>query len=217
MSGAACHSYAGSLAVEAWQICISGFLQSEANPTGIRQLWGRLRAKVEGPACRVELRSWCQNWSDLAELIWSFRPDPDSPSGAYRPTINIFGYSWGGYSATLLARELDRRGMSVDCIVLADAVYRHWYKLGQWRAFAPWSTIEVPRNVQRVEVFRQANPRFRFGRAGGSFQPAGHRVIAKSKLTRIVEHPLLSCEHNYADDDADFRWLCLKVAGASVD
>lgn len=206
-----CRPGAGSLAVDAWQICISGFLQSEANPTGIRQLWGKLRANVEGPTCRVELRSWCQNWSDLAELIWSFRPE------AFRPTINIFGYSWGGYSATLLARELQRRGLSVDRIILADAVYRHSYYLGQWRAFAPWSTIRVPENVHAVDVFRQENPRFRFRRPGGWFQPAGHRVLGESTQTRIHEHPLLSCEHSYADDDPEFRWLCLKVAGASVD
>lgn len=198
------------LCISKWHICISGFLQSEGDPTGIVDLWLRMQGAYSTSTTRVELRSWCTNWSDMAELIWRTRPKDGAP------IVCIYGYSWGGFSATLLASELKRRGIGVRVMVLCDAVYRHWYWLGQWRAFMPWSRIEVPSNVRHVFWFRQNNPRIKWGRSGGTFQPAGHEVVAADIRTTHIHKPEeISSEHAYADDWAAFHNRCFDAARAS--
>ena len=183
--------------INRWHIVISGFMQTEGKPTGMVKLW-RIMRLFTHPSVGVEIRSWCSNWSDMAELIWRCQPD----SGAV--DVRIYAYSWGGFSAMLLAKELGERGIDVSAMVLSDPVYRHWYRLGWWRAFVPWRRIVVPPNVRRVWWFRQ---RENFPRA--------HGLVAKSKERTLIYEPvLLERFHEYMDDAAAFHEQALIVGHA---
>lgn len=185
--------------IDSWHIVISGFLQHEGKSHGMVSLWRSLRSHAS-PTCCVELRSWNDDWRALAELIYRCR----SHRPKSRPHVKIYGYSWGGYSATLLARELARREIVVDAMVLSDAVYRHWYRLGWWRAFSPWSYIEIPNNVREVTWFVQAKD-----------WPRGHELIAEDEKRTLIAGPKLAPSHVghcEMDDLTAFHDACRRVA-----
>lgn len=201
-------------AIHTWHVVISGFLQTEGRLSGMVELWNNLRHKFVTPHTGVELRSWCSNWSDVAEMIWRTR-GRDVPTNE-SPIIKIFAYSWGGYSAMLLARELQKRGLDVEAMVLSDAVYRHRYTLGQWRAIVPWSKIVVPSNVKEVWWMRQQNPRVSMPdpiwQPWTAFMPAGHDVVPEDPNTIMHGPTLLRCSHVYADDATVFMSTAMAVA-----
>lgn len=179
-----------------WHIVLSGFLQRAGDVNGCVKIFLELHHLIQSPTARVELRPWRCDVSDLAEMISKLQPS-DAP-----PRVCIYGYSWGGQTAADLARELLRRGLFVDQMVLCDAVYRHSYTLGQWRAFAPWSRIRISRNVRYVTWFRQDR-----------CHPKGHRVIADNPvLTKVKNVQVLQYDHMWMDDSAEFRHACLEAA-----
>ena len=176
-----------------WVIVIAGYLQSEGTPNGMIALWRDLHARQAGPSTRVEFRAWDDRPGPLAELIWRLRPRDGVPE------VLIAAYSWGGASAQNLARELGRRGLSVDHMLLSDAVYRHAYWLGNWRALVPWSVIEIPANVERVTWFRQYSDR-----------PQGHDLrAADPSATRIDEAQTFAVSHTYMDDLPAFHYQAI--------
>lgn len=182
-------------AIKEWHIVLSGFLQRAGDVNGMVLIWQDLRRVVPSHAV-LQLHSWNCNLPDLAELISRLAPDDAAPR------INVYGYSWGGQSAVLLARQLRRRGVSVNHLVLSDAVYRHWYPLGWWRAFAPWRSIRVPDNVRRVTHFRQRES-----------WPRGHRLVADNPvLTELEPVQFLTAEHCWMDDRPEFRQACIAAA-----
>jgi pimeloyl-ACP methyl ester carboxylesterase len=194
-----------------WHIVISGFLQTEGTVSGCVSLWRKLQ-RLSDDNTSVILHSWKDNFSDLAELIWRF-----SPADEHKLCIKVYAYSWGGYSAILLARALQKRGLNVRALVLSDAVYRHWYLLGQWRAMVPGSRIIVPDNVREVFWFRQREPRIQFGNGWRNVLcPAGHRVVAKNKsATKVHEPVILKVSHSYMDEAKQFQQEAVRVASAA--
>lgn len=186
--------------VSEWHICLSGFMQRAGDVNGVVLIWDELRS-IAPYAAEVQMHGWDANLADIAELI-----DRLAPSDA-KPLVNIYGYSWGGYSAVLLARELQRRGVNVQRMVLCDAVYRHWYRLGWWRAFAPWARIVVPDNVLRVTHFRQRKSR-----------PFGHVVKAANPgKTKMDPVALLPFDHMFMCRAPQFRAACIDAAKGIVD
>lgn len=186
--------------IRAWHVCVAGFLQTEGEPTGIVRLWRRLHQQHSDPRTRVELRSWADRTDTLAELIWRLRPDN------HPPLIRLYGYSWGGAACVRLARDLQKRGLPVASMVLSDAVYRHPYWAGNWRAFVPLSRLVVPANVREVFWFRQQNN-----------WPSGHTLVAAYPQTVIhPAHVIGWFGHQYMDDLDEFHRLAEHVArGAS--
>lgn len=185
-------------AVYYWHVVISGFLQREGQPTGMFRLWLDLKDGVgnNGGKTVVELRSWDDNWSDLAEKIWRARP------GNVAPKIKIYAYSWGGASAMILARELRERGIGVDWIVLSDPVYRSRWWSGLWRSMVGNPRIRVPSNVQHVGRFYQRQN-----------WPRGHRLLIESPmLTKVGVSGELELNHQYMDDAETFHCECQRVA-----
>lgn len=177
--------------ITTWHICISGFLQREGRPNGIVALWNDLHFLHSGENTRVELRSWSEDWSNIAEFIWRLRSEGESPK------INIYGYSWGGFSAMVFAKQLAKRSLAVENIVLSDAVYRHDYIFGQWRAFVPWMKIKIPANVRHVSWFRQ-----------WSNLPRGHSAVAEDPSKTNVKAPFevrSGVTHQYMDDYPPFH------------
>ncbi len=184
--------------IHKWLICISGFLQDEGKPTGMVRLFTALHAAHASPGTRLELRCYNDDWNALAEFIWRLRP-----TGA-PPVIRIFAYSWGGTGALNLARELDRRGLKVDHIVLSDAVYRSDWLINRWLAMTPLPVLEVPLNVRQVTLYRQNRN-----------LPAGHDVVPLNRMTTIHRQsaPFEKVDHEYMDDLNKFHRTAMEVAG----
>ena len=182
--------------IEKWLICISGFMQTEGTPNGVVKLWRRLR-KYTKPDCCVELRSWNDNWSNLAELIWRTKENGTIPD------VRIFAYSWGGQSAMTLARQLARRGLNVRFMVLCDPVYRPWCWIGRWRSMLPFNRIWVPGNVYEVHWLRQKYD-----------WPRGHDLKADDPASTIVFEPCvsMSVSHAYMDDWDYWHDECDRIA-----
>lgn len=181
--------------VKEWHIVLSGFRQRQGDVNGMVLIWQDLKRAIPNHAV-LQLHSWNCNVPDLAELIARLAPDDA------QPRVNIYGYSWGGQSAVHLAHQLRRRGVGVAHMVLSDAVYRHWYPLGWWRAFVPWRSLRVPENVQRVTHFRQRE----------SF-PMGHTVVADNPgRTKLDPVQWLKTDHCWMDDAPQFRRACLAAA-----
>lgn len=179
-----------------WHVVISGFLQDEGQPTGMVELWRRLR-KLTGAETCVELRNWNDNWRQFAELIWRMRPYHG------KPDVRVYAYSWGaGWGAMQLARQLKRRGINVRVMVLSDPVYRSPWLLLRWLSLGSLAFIVVPDNVQEVLWFRQKVNR-----------PKGHRLVAEDPdRTRIAESKWAEVAHQYMDDLDEFHATCAEVA-----
>lgn len=184
--------------VDSFHIVISGFLQYEGKPNGMIRLWRELHEAHANPNTLVLLRTWNDNMKNLAEFIWRL--------GSEYPSVKIYGYSWGGAASVKLAKCLNRRGMVVSHMVLSDAVYRHTYWLGNWRALVPWSEIKIPSNVKVVDWFRQKDkwPKL-----------SGHKVVAKEPTQTIVnEGKMGNCSHTYMDELYAFHKKALSVSNA---
>lgn len=190
--------------INRWHFVLSGFTQSEARLTGCMKLWRKIHHHC--PNTRAELRKWSDDFAAVAEWIHLCR-------NGQTPDVVISGYSFGGFSGTILAKELRNRGLGVRALVLCDPVYRHWYRAGWWRSLMPWSTIEIPDNVQNVYLLRQDNDRFSTGRSGGWIQPAGHDIVLEDDKKTVL-HPeiVLASQHAYMDDAPEFHEISLKVS-----
>lgn len=183
--------------IENWLVCISGFTQTVAQPTGLHSLWLSLGRQHRGPETAVELFAWRSDFAEVAEGIKLARGGSD-------PTIVVVGYSWGaGRGFVQLANELRRRDILVAAAVLCDPVYySRWNPLG---AIVGELTIDVPDNVREVFWLRQNTDRFPL--------PHGHRPVAvDDRLTKI--HPgglLRGVCHNSMDESPQFQRLAEKV------
>ena len=181
-------------------ICISGFTQTYARPTGIEKLWMKLR-QFENPECRVSMLVWDSNWEAFAEHC--FR----TANGSRKDFRTLVcAYSWGvGYGFLSLAEEFKKRGLDIPYAVLCDGVYHSgWFP---WRAVvSPFWTpkLEIPSNVGEVWWLRQFQNK-----------PAGHPVVAKDPAaTKIHDADLLSVHHAWCDESDLFHDRSLKAAEA---
>ncbi|KKM24471.1 hypothetical protein LCGC14_1604750 [marine sediment metagenome] len=122
-----------------FHIVISGFLQNEGKPNGMIRLWSDLYKEHACHDTLVMMKTWNDNMDSLAEFIWRMAEE--------NAIIKVYGYSWGGAAAIKLAKSLGKRGLKISAMVLSDAVYRHSYWLGNWRAFVRCFKITIPTNV----------------------------------------------------------------------
>ena len=176
-----------ALPIYKWIYVIPGFLQDRGGDTGMVSLWKSLHMMYSDYSTRVELAHWNSDWRAHAECINRMSDDQHAK-------IIIAGYSWGGYSSTLLAQELSKHGRKVQQMVLCDAVYRHRYWLGNWRAMCPWSKIKIPANVDEVTWFRQKEN-----------YPRGHKLKPESDMTKINSPQELKYKHQRCDDSYLFH------------
>jgi pimeloyl-ACP methyl ester carboxylesterase len=197
-----------------WHFVISGFTQREGESNGWGQLWRKLNY-LSNDGCCVEFKTWRQRWSDVADLVEQWRPQNRDP------VVKIYGYSFGGMSAVILASELKRRGIGVRHLLLADAVYRCWTVLGWWRSMVPFSRIVVPENVEQVDWFRQKHSRFALFRDGAPAldrfaMPAGNDVVAENpRFTKIAEAKRLDCEHTFVCRAPEVHRAAIDIAERS--
>lgn len=184
-------------------ICISGFRQNEGEMHGIFRLSQDLIDK--GFSCnghsRVLLYEWNDNWVNAANHIWAIQKLRRNPVH-----VNIYAYSWGaGYGARTLAKQLQGRGVRINCMVLCDPVYRSRWLTARWYAMIPSSwwvapRIKMPDNVEEIYWFRQTYS-----------LPQGHRVVASEDT--IMHLPVtLPFFHVHMDDAPEFHAKCLEEA-----
>ena len=181
--------------VERWIVCVTGFCQPESRATGVEILQDRLHRLCGNPFTRVLLRAWDDSPWHCAERIWTRRPPVDPPR------VVLIGYSWGGYTANEIAKQLHRRGLAVDALLLCDAVWRSRTIFGRPLSMLDCWTIRVPANVRRCFVWRQTANR-----------PRGARVVVTDPITEITESVLPHLAHQYMDDLPEFHKIASLVA-----
>ena len=182
-----------------WHIFISGFQQDESTMHGVQSLWLKMRRKLVGPNTFVCLRSWDNEWDKLAQKILL--------ASGTTATVTICGYSWGGASSVLFARELQARGIAVDEMVLCDPVYRSKVKyLGWFRSMMNYVAapkITIPANVRRVRWMRQKIDK-----------PMGHDLVAEdTALTVIDDAVICQVDHHLMDEQPWFARLVNQAFG----
>ncbi len=167
-------------AIDRWVICFSGFLQG-GRVSGIEKIEDAIHRQCHGDTTRVLLKSWKDSPADLASRIWN-----RCPEGGH-PAIVLIGYSYGGYTAVLLARELNERGFEVETMLLIDPVFRFLGRFPSLFSLADWWTIEVPSNVRNLFDWSQKINK-----------PSGHKIVESIKTTR--NHETLMVKHQHIDD-----------------
>ena len=190
------------LGLSAWHIVICGFTQGIGRRTGSHTLWMALNQSLSDAKTAVLLYPWHSRWSDVAEMV-AVSSDTAGP-----PKICVYAYSWGaGYGFVQLAKQLRRRGLSIDQAVLCDPVYKSplwslaWLSLvHQWLGLA----IHVPANVRHVQHFFQRRN-----------VPRGAALVARSPLTHIDEGAELDRNHGWMSEAAEYQSLCKRVARES--
>ena len=136
--------------VKRWIVCTTGFLQHEGDATGTEILQDAIHRLCSCADTRVLLKSWRDNPQDLARRIHHHTPD-DS-----RPTVILVGYSYGGYTSVLIARELRKYGIDVEWLILCDPVWRPRFLINYWLSMLDVFSIRVPNNVHNLFITRQS-------------------------------------------------------------
>lgn len=183
--------------IKNWHILISGFLQSEAERTGLEDLWLEMGA-LRAADTVVALKPWRADWRGLAKHMERVSDKADV-------IIQVYAYSWGaGYGFPSLARELARRGLKIRHAVLSDPVWKPRLWVLSWLALTRWGVIRVPGNVGGVNVFVQRRNR-----------PWGRRVVIENGTgpKRVATMKTLhGYVHGTMDEAAEFHARAMEVA-----
>ena len=184
-----------------WHYVIPGFLQNRGTYDGSLDLWRKMCAAHYGPGEQVELCPWNTRWEAEAEFVYRFR----GATPGY-PIVTIAAYSWGaGWGAMRFARELGKRGIAVQSMVLSDPVYRHPLYSMRWLTLFRFPVISVPANVRSVRWFRQRDE-----------WPWGHELLAESQATQIHTPVVVTeCGHLSIDEYEPFHAAALDEADMS--
>lgn len=184
--------------VDLWVVCIAGW-REEGKPSGIENIQDAIHRKCHCDTTRVLLKSWRDNMPDLASRMWHRSKYRFSRSPADQPRIVIIGYSYGGWTACILANELKKRKWKVENLLLIDPVWRpiSWLPSpsslwGNW-------TIDVPNNVNAVNEWHQKINK-----------PSGHKVITSSRTLHYEQTLML--KHGQIDDDPQIFNKALAVS-----
>lgn len=188
-----------SLPVTNWVVCISGYMQTEGLRSGIHKIQHAIHQQCSGPQTRVLLKAWRDCMTELANRITMWKP-----SGA-QPRVTIIGYSYGGYTATLLADELDHRGVDTENLLLIDPVWRPRARWASPLSLNRSCTIDVPRSVKNLWYWRQIARR--------CTEPQGHAInVYKTTVWHNRDAKPLRYDHKSIDDAHEIKQQALAVA-----
>ena len=182
-----------------WHVVISGFTQTESRWHGMVKLWREMHARSTAAEDVVSLRTWNSNWRALAEHIFLVQQEQGT-----RIKVACYGYSWGCSGLVKLARELNKRGIPVESMVLSDPIYLSPLLPFRWLAMTNWRPVVIPANVRMVRWFFQRQN-----------LPQSPGIIASDKnRTMIFEPTELDRQHEYCDDSNQFHDACHAAAEA---
>lgn len=178
---------------------IGGFGQDEEFDNGCTELCEKLRSNLDAYSqlsVRVRFNEWDSRWRRVARRAHLLRLRYPKPE---RFGIVAFCYSWGcGNGLVQYAKALQRFGLRIDCAVLCDPIYRHWYPLGDWRAMIGGYSITLPPNVLSYYGFFQ-----RVSRPMG-VKPHGPATC--------LGWDQIGYEHIECDDSPEWHDKCVSVA-----
>ena len=168
--------------VERWIVCYTGRHQ-EGRYSGIENIQAALHQQCLCKTSIVMLKSWRDSVEDLASRMWYRRPDVG------QPRVCVLGFSYGGYTATLLADEIyERFDWEVEVMILIDPVARLLDRWPTSLSYLPWWSINLSDHVNTCWHWYQKTERLR-----------GHRV--KHVKGKTVMHPReLQLSHSEIDD-----------------
>lgn len=182
-----------------WHVVASGFTQTERTWHGMVRLWRDLHARLATAEDVVSLRTWNSDWAALAEHIFLVQQNQGE-----RIKVACYAYSWGCSGVMRLARELNKRGIPVESMVLSDPIYRSRWMTFAWLAMVSWKRVVVPDNVRMVRWFYQRQN-----------LPKSQGIVAQdTKRTMIFEGTELNRTHEYMDDSGQFHQTCHAAAEA---
>jgi len=186
-------------AILRWHVVASGFTQTERTWHGMVRLWRDMHARSTAAEDGVSLRTWDSDWAALAEHIFLVQENQGQ-----RIKVACYAYSWGCSGVMKLVRELNKRGIPVESMVLSDPIYRSPWMTCAWLAMTSWKKIVVPNNVRMVRWFYQKQN-----------LPQSQGLVAQDeKRTMIFEPTELLRNHEYCDDSRQFHDACHAAAEA---
>lgn len=185
------------------QILISGFTQHRGYAHG----WFKLRESLlsEGFSAGVDQRVWLETWQVNTKRLADSIQILTSLYGEVR--VGIYGYSYGGgFGSMRLLRQLERKSVQVEKVVLADPVYRsNWLPrpLPSPLSLLPFDIqpkIRLPKNIgDLVHFYQNVNV------------PQSPYLITDA-VSGYVEHHELNVPHQMVDDHPDVHRAVLKCA-----
>jgi len=179
--------------IERWIIVFTGFLQ-EGRLSGLEKIEHAIHQQCNCDSTRVILKSWQDSPGAVASRIWNRQPE------GHPPAIVIIGFSYGGFTAVLLARELGKRGLKIETMLLIDPVWRWLAELPSVLSLGSWWEINVPKTVRTLFAWFQKVDR-----------PRGHRLIVDENHT-LYFPKTLKRTHNQMDDAEEVYKKALLVA-----
>ncbi len=188
--------------VDRWIICITGYPEVSP-PSGIVNIQAAIHHKSHCDTARVMYKSWRDNMSDLASRMWHRSKCRFSHSPADQPRVVICGYSYGGWTAVLLANELKKRNWCVENLLLIDPVWRPISWLPSPSSLLTDWTIDTPNTVDVIHEWYQKMNR-----------PRGHKVVSASRTVHYKK--ILMQKHGDIDDDPMIYDKALEVACPEV-
>ncbi len=190
-----------------------GFTQRRTDTNGVFGCQEWAYRMYAGPETWVQYFDWYSNIHELADRLAIMAAKTDAQRGR-RLGIVIVGYSFGGWTATLLSRALRDRDVDVDVLILCDPVARWFNRFGWTRALLN-STIRVPDNVRLLDGVRQLNPRFRCEKP--FLFPKGDRVVVDD-AARTEFHGLqvLPDEHADIENSLPFRQIVSAAVSGTI-
>ena len=179
--------------VEHWIVVFSGFLE-EGHLSGMECMHDALRLQCSTDDRIVLLKSWKDNVGHIAERMFNRRPVD------HQPRITIAGFSYGGMSATLLAKELAKYQWSVELMFLIDAVYRWGDSTPSFLSMLKFWKIKVPENVKVLYSWRQSVTK-----------PSGHELKVNKQKTQWIEQTL-AIPHRKIDEVSAIHERALQLS-----
>lgn len=160
--------------------------------TGMEILYFMLRDLYGNHPTEIRLYEWRDDVRRIADQIaaWSCE----------EPHIIIIGYSWGGATAELLARELNKRTFAVQQMFLCDAVSRSEWKLRYWRSLWGWGPLRISDNVLRLWTCRQT-----------ANYPRQSKLIIDPKTIHTEAFVSKTTEHRWMDEHNAFQYAVAKA------
>lgn len=192
-----------STPVKRWIVCETGFGQDESRVTGVESLQDEVHRLCSCADTRCVLKSWRDSPSSLAQRI------KNRAGGDEDPTIVVIGYSWGGYSSVLLCRELQKRDLSVEHLLLCDAVWRSKFMIGYPLSLTDWLTISIPGNVRNLYSWRQT-ANIPCGAKIKLEEPYDEKTNQGTK--HVLERVLPHVTHEHIDEHREFLRVAKSVA-----
>ena len=180
------------MTIEKWLIPITGFTQHGGAANGFDKLWNALRPLACESTSVVTPQRWRANFDHLADFV---------DRHSINPTISVFAYSWGcGHGFIQFAKQLEKRGLTINHAVLCDPVYHSWVR--PWRALLCSPAIKIKPNVTRVSWFRQYMNKPR----------ATNLRAVDPRKTHIEAAVVLRRTHEFMEDSSEFINKSLSVA-----